>query len=240
MNIDKILKNLILYNPVNKKIRLGHQADGGYVIIDGYEYDYFISGGVGENITFEIDFIKKFPNIQGIIFDNTVDDALNLPKEIKLIKKNIGFDNTEITTNLSDYINGYHNIFIKMDIEGSEWKLLRSEFSKSLIKIKQIVFEAHHFFSVFSDIALESLEIINNTHYLVHVHQNNNGVPFQSDVGNIMHPSLLELTFIRKDCEINGLNVTDLPIKDIDFTNMPGKPEYDIMNSYPFNSKEIT
>ena len=240
MDIYKILKNLILYHPVNKKIRLGHHADGGYVIIDGYEYDYFISGGVGENITFEIDFIKRYPNIQGIIFDNTVNDTPNLPKEVKLIKKNIGFDNTETTTNLSDYINGYNNIFIKMDVEGSEWKLLRSEFSKSLTKIKQIVFEAHHFFGVFSDIALESLEIINKTHYLVHVHQNNNGVPFQFDVGNITYPSLLELTFIRKDCEINGLNVTNLPIKDIDFTNIPGKIEYDIMNNYPFNSKEMS
>jgi hypothetical protein len=238
MNLDRILKNLILYNPVNKKIRLGHQADGGYIIIDGYNYDYFISGGVGENITFEIDFIKKYPDMTGIIFDNTVNDAPSLPKEVKLIKKNIGFDNTETTTNLSDYVNEYENIFIKMDIEGSEWKLLRSEFSKSLMKIKQIVFEAHHFFGVFSDIALESLEIINKTHYLVHIHQNNNGIPFNT--GNILYPSLLELTFIRKDCEIKGLNVTDLPIKDLDFTNMPGKIEYDIMNKYPFNSKEIT
>ena len=233
----EMLKNLILYNPVNKKIRLGIHEDGGYVMIDGYDYDYFISGGVGEDISFEIDFIKKYPNMQGLIFDKSVDEPPNLPKEIKFIKKNIGFDNNETTTNLTEYIKGYENVFIKMDVEGGEWNLLRSPFSESLINVKQMIFEAHHFFGVFSDNALECLKIINKTHYLVHVHQNNNGVPF--DIGNITYPSLLELTFIRKDCEINGVNTSNLPIEGLDFTNMPGKPEYDIMNKYPFKHLSV-
>jgi len=40
----EILKNLILYKPKNPKIRLGNpNGDGGYVIIDGYNYDCYLS-----------------------------------------------------------------------------------------------------------------------------------------------------------------------------------------------------
>jgi len=234
MNNLEILKNLVLYNPVNKKIRLGHHEDGGYVIIDSYNYDYFISGGIGENTTFETDFCNKYPNIQGLIFDKTVNEPQKLPTQIKFIKKNIGFENNETTTNLIENIRDYKNVFIKMDIEGGEWNLLRSDFSQFLLNIKQIVFEAHHFFGVFSENALKCLQIINKTHYLVHIHQNNNSEPF--NINNIMYPSLLELTFIRKDCEINGLNTTDLPIKDLDYPNIPTKIEHN-MNIWPFNSK---
>jgi hypothetical protein len=233
--MKEILKNLVVYNPVNKKIRLGRLQDGGYVIVDGYNYDYFISGGIGGDISFENDFIKINPNIRGLAFDGTVTayQSQNLPKEIKFIKKNIGFDDNETTTNLHEYIKNYKNVFIKMDIEGGEWNLLRSSFSDLLLNIKQIVFEAHSIFTINN--VLECLQIINKTHYLIHVHQNNNGILYE--IENAKYPSLLELTYIRKDCEISGLNANNLPIEGLDFTNMPEKPEYDIMNKYPFNSK---
>lgn len=231
MNNQKILENLVVYNPVNNKIRLGHLGDGGYIMIDGYDYDYFISCGIGGNVMFERDFIKMHPGINGMAFDGTINDGKIVPQELKFIKKNIGPNNNENVTNLKEYVNDYKNIFIKMDIEGSEWGWIKS-FSDLFMNVKQLVFEAHDIFT--SNNVLECFEIINKTHYLVHLHENNNGV--MRNINNMLYPDLIELTFIRKDCKIDGLNMVDLPIKYLDYPNVPSKPEHD-MNKWPFNSK---
>lgn len=230
MNLE-ILKNLVLYNPVNKKIRLGRQMDGGYVIVDGYNYDYFISAGVGSNISFEIDFLNRCDNIYGVIFDGTVNEPKHLPKQLKFIRKNIGINNDEYTTDLKEYVNSRKDIFIKMDIEGYEWDWLLS-FSELFPKIKQLVFEGHRFFNnIYNTKILKSLQTLNKTHYLVHVHENNNNEKLVN-IQNLMYPCLLELTFIRKDCEINGFNTLDLPIFGLDFPNVK-KIEHN-MNMWPF------
>ena len=72
---------------------------------------------------------------------------------------------------------------------------------------------------------------------MVHIHENNAG-PFIHIKDND-YPSFVELTFIRKDCEINGLNISDLPIKDIDFST-GGISDMNIhnMNFWPFKFNE--
>jgi len=230
MNISlEILHDLKLYNPANQKIRLGRNTDGGYVIVGGYDYDYLISGGIGGDVSFEIDFIKTYPKVQGLIFDGTVNNPpKELPKEIQFIKKNVG-SNNENTTDLCEYIKDYKDVFLKMDIEGGEFELLTSKFAKLLPNIKQIVFEAHYFFDI--ELAQKSFQNLNETHYLVHVHENNNGRLVK--IQDTIYPNLLELTYIRKDCEINGLNTRNLPISGLDYPNVIGKIEHDI-NVYPF------
>jgi hypothetical protein len=50
---------LQVYEPYQKKLRLGRNTDGGYVICDlGDDYDVFISGGINKDISFETDFPK--------------------------------------------------------------------------------------------------------------------------------------------------------------------------------------
>lgn len=229
----EILNNLVVYSPANKKIRIGRPRDGGYVIISDYQYDFLISGGIGGDISFEIDFIKRYPSIQGIAFDGTVNAPLNLPPNIKFIKKNVGYTSSEKTTNLREYISKYKNVFIKMDVEGGEWEVLRA-FPDYFVNVKQLVFEAHGFLTRNKQKAIECLQLINKTHYLVHVHENNNGgEPIR--VGSTECPPLLEFTFIRKDCEIRGLNTENFPINDLDFPNVTGKVQHK-MDMWPFKS----
>jgi hypothetical protein len=59
---------------------------------------------------------------------------------ITFVKKNLGAFETETTTNLESYFEKYNNIFLKLDIEGHEFRLLPSIF-KYFHKIKQIVIE---------------------------------------------------------------------------------------------------
>ena len=238
---SEILKELVTFEPNNKKIRLGNEKDGGYIILDKYEYDCFLSGGIGNNVTFEEDFIKKYPNIPNFLFDSTVDNPGN--NNFNFIKKNIG-DGKNSTTSLIEYDKDYDDIFIKLDIEGSEWEWI-NEFNNLFYKVKQIVFEAHGFFidllpssqkfwanglndEDHNNRILNSLKILNKTHYLVHVHANNGGP--MVNINNEVYPSFFELTYIRK--EIKGLNKQNLPI-EIDFITDINNKECDI-NIYPF------
>jgi len=214
-----ILYELIVYNPVNKKVRYGRRMDGGYVIVDGYDYDLFISCGIGKDVSFEVDFCKNH-KINGFAFDGTVDDP-GLPDDMIFIKKNITKNN-----DLNDYVKNYKNVFIKMDIERAEWEWIRN--FNYFSKVKQIVFEAHH---TYTSGALDCLRKLNETHSLVHVSQNNNGKNYEHD-GKV-YPSLIELTYLRK--EIDGLNKTRFPIDGIDFKNIPSKPEL-ILDIWPFKS----
>ena len=57
-----------------EKIRIGSNNDGGYVIYKNFEnYDIILSGGAGNNITFEIQLIELYPNTICHLFDHTVD-----------------------------------------------------------------------------------------------------------------------------------------------------------------------
>jgi len=87
MNMD-FLK---IYNIKNhNKIRLGDNGDGGHVIVQGCKYDCFISAGLGNNISFENDFLKKY-NIPNYCFDGTIDKLPTENKKINFINKNVGF-----------------------------------------------------------------------------------------------------------------------------------------------------
>jgi hypothetical protein len=257
----EILENLKLYSPMNKKIRIGSNGDGGYVAIAGYVYDCFISAGIGDAVSFGIGdatsfdscFVKLHPDIPSFAFDGTVNRPHTLPTNVDFVKKNIGVSSNSTTTNLKEYIVGYNNVFLKMDIEGEEWCWLMG-FADSIKKIKQFVFEAHAFFphlltkaytdchclgydaDIWTDYILEALKLLNKTHYLVHAHQNIIG-PFVKIADN-EYPAFLELTFIRKDCLVDGLNRGSLPIRDLDFPcgrhPMPiGVVDKD-MSYYPF------
>jgi len=131
-----------------------------------------------------------------------------------------------------------------MDIEGHEWKWLKS--FKNLDKVKQIVVEVHGLFHNphtydwtkhsnydYQDV-IDGLKKINETHYLVHFHCNNSAEYANLDGKEL--PTVGELTYIRKrDCLIDGLNKTVLPIDGLDFAN--GADRHDLkLLEYPFCS----
>ena len=125
----QFIKSLQVYN-FDKKIRCGSNCDGGYVFaeLDG-EYDCYISAGISNEESFSRDFINKYNinknNSYG--FDGTINDyPYHYTENIQFIKKNINSFNDNNNTNLSDLIDNYSNIFLKMDIEGGEYPWLLS------------------------------------------------------------------------------------------------------------------
>ena len=120
-----------------------------------------------------------------------------------------------------------------MDIEGGEYQWLLYITEEQLNKIKQIVIEFHGItndsFNCNYNDKIKCLEKLNNTHYLIHAHGNNN-----SFVNNGI-PHVIELTYINKNyfTSIPKLNTQSLPISGLDFPNMLCANDINL-NFYPF------
>ena len=239
MSLGKIFKPLANY----ELIRLGRSNDGGYLVgknsINNSEH--LISMGLDLDWSFEEDFKKKKNNINIICFDNNLDKKFilkkifiqiiliifnqNLKYLISLIKNYINFNiilkkvkyqKKEITYgDISKIQNNINNIFFKIDIEGSEYRIL-DELIKIKNKITGIVIEFHD-----SDLHLPKIEnFINNIGLkLVHIHPNN----FRG-LDKFGNPYLLELTFDKEPIVLNVANT--LPHK----YDMKNDPDADDIN----------
>ena len=141
-------KNLLEVYHFSDKIRLGTNADGGYVIckLEG-NYDCYISCGVANEASFDKDFLNLYQNIEKsncYAFDGTIKDyPYNFTKNITFIKKNINTFNDDKNTNLDNLINKYENIFLSIDIEGGEYPWILSLTENKLQNFKQICIEFH-------------------------------------------------------------------------------------------------
>jgi hypothetical protein len=235
---SSVLNKILETYHYDKKIRLGANQDGGYVIGDIGNYDCYISCGISDEESFSRDFIEKYKMTKKncFAFDGTIlDYPWSFTKKITFVKKNINAFNDDKNTNLSLLTQKYKNIFLKMDIEGGEYPWLLS--SETTLKcFKQIVIEFHRINDdvghAFND-KLKCLQKVTNTHYLIHAH-GNNCCPAIKGI-----PNVIELTFLNKDCfqTIPKLNMISFPIKGLDYPNIP--TIQDIPLAYPFVSKNV-
>jgi len=227
---------LKIYNFDNKK-RLGINEDGGYIIaILNGSYDFYISAGVSTEESFTRDFIELYNMNKSncAAFDGTINKyPTEYTDKIFFYKRNISAFKSNKTSNLNYFTDNYNDIFLKMDIEGSEYEWLNALNESQLNKFKQIVIEFHginddSWNTILSD-KIKCFEKLSNTHYPVHIHGNNNGTL----TGKI--PDTVEITYIRKNemiCELE-FNQQLLPIINLDFPNNPNKKDYDL-NFTPF------
>ena len=244
----------VYHYDTSKKIRLGVQNDGGYVIADiaGEEgvYDCYISAGVSTEESFTRDFLARYSGPCSLdetncfAFDGTIEAY---PKQytdkITFFKNNIGGGAEDVEpvaasdTNLLFLLNKYSRVFLKMDIEGGEYPWLMRMAADDLRKIKQMVIEFHGITglgwgSSFDD-KWACIKKLSETHYIVHAHGNN----YSHTISHI--PDVIELTCIEKsyfaDCA-PPLNQVPLPIIGLDFANCAARLDIDL-NVFPFVNK---
>jgi len=225
---------LTCYKSPFPKIRLGKDYDGGYIIAElpNVNYDIILAGGIEGDISFEEEFIKKYPNVKCFAFDGTIN---NLPKnnnKITFIKKNIGYQNTAGVTNLHEIIYNNKSIFIKMDIEGGEIPWIKSLTDTEINKFEQIVMEFHF---PFSEKEIDVFNKINRTHYLIHFHANN--CCGTRNHMNATIPNVFECTYVHKKhfTSVPKLN-TDIIPSELDMRNVGWNKEI-ILNKPPFVHK---
>jgi hypothetical protein len=238
MDINRInIEFFKIYYYENKK-HLGINQDGGYVIalLDG-TYDFYISAGVSTEESFSRDLINLYDmnTLNCAAFDGTIDKyPYEYTKKITFYKRNISPFRTDNTSNLSFFTDNYNDIFLKMDIEGSEYPWLKSLTEDQLKKFKQIVIEFHGInddsWNTKLGDKIKCFEKLAETHYSIHIHGNNHG-PLTENI-----PDTIEVTYIRKDqIDENDLKLNSIPLPTpgLDFPNNPDFEDYDL-NFPPF------
>ena len=223
-------------------VKIGGYKDGGYAVDyrSILQSKILISGGVGSNVRFESDFYDINQNCGIILIDPTtsllrmlirgvyhffkknqsgyrsLSDVLNylfLKKKSLLIKKYLGnkFNLNDIK---KDYINLKYknNIFLKLDIEGSEYELL-----PSIIENK----------SMFSSICIEfhGLDIESNVNELILFIEKLNFDIIHISINELSLnqtnvPSILEISFAPKNC-FNTFDFSEFLQNSNTFNNEP-------------------
>lgn len=228
---------LSTYTIPNSLIRVGPREDGGYVIADGFDYDLFISCGIAGDVRFEEAFLD-IHKVKCVSFDGTISSFPYHRNSMEWIPKNIGYSNTGNTTNLKEYMKGSTKIFLKMDIEGSEFNWLDSMTETELDQFSQIVLEVHWPFDVYR---MNMLKKLNKTHYIVHIHGNNycdrdipkhlpSGRTYDgtvtinnSTLPKIQLPEVFEVTYVNKKlCDASSVKIKEIQYPTaLDYPNNP-------------------
>jgi hypothetical protein len=201
----------------NSIIRLGKNNDGGYLVneIDIKTTSTLLSFGIGEDISFEKDFYAA-NRVQVIAYDSTIDNISD--DFIEHISENVTSDN--IGQILDFHVGG---IFLKCDIDGSEYKILdsiilnSSKFTGIAIEFHGI-HHNHNLHELINFIAKIDLR-------LIHVHLNNYAY-YITDGGYI--PDVIELTFSASNTNTHYDRNAYLPNK-LDMPNNPDDDEFEII-----------
>ena len=188
-----------------EKIRIGKDGDGGYVIANNNLGGY--TGLIGLGIKDDNSFEKHFQSLNNCViqeYDYSIDEP---PEKLP----NSTFFKTMVTC--ADDIKHIETLgdrkFLKMDIDGSEWELLKT---LDISQFEQIACELHF---RHSNPDLSAFEKLSSTHNIIHVHGNAcdlNTVMYMTKGGTMARmPTTIEVTYLRKDIGTFSPNQTFYP-----------------------------
>lgn len=240
---DQIIEQLIPSVFCYQKQLFGNKGDGGYVLpIDFLATGEYVvmSFGVNDDISFEEDILKFYPNTKVFCFDPTINALPIANKKISFFKTGLAGKNikskqlfTLETTMLHCGMKRTTKQILKVDIEGWEWDFLK-DFDPQAYKADVIAIEFHfHLFKNWSTFlsfpfVFRKRHLLLNKllkhYYVLHVHANN--LSYQR-IGNKMFPNLLEVTLIKKELFLNQIQ------NDISLYNSTNIPEL-ADHQYPF------
>lgn len=245
--IKAFIKQLQVMVVVFTKIRIGNKGDGGYVVlkelcektVEVYSY------GIGNDVSFELDFVQRYPNTKFFLFDPTIPALPQEHKNFNFIKRGMpqacfspGFESVKP-----------HSI-LKMDIEWNEWEALEIMGVDVLKKFDQLLIEFHLFslealpgntYSSYFNIVLSRfadkvdrdlfirytkvLQMITDHFYIFHIHANNS-LPKKKIAWNEI-PSLLEVSFVRKGLveAPRWMYSGPFPSPELDYPNKTDRPD---------------
>lgn len=242
------MHQLTVYKSPAPKIRLGRANDGGYVIADlPGGYDHLITGGVGAHIDFELALLAAHPTLRGDLYDGTVPGLPVAHERLTFHRQNLGKERSAELTDLHEEMMAYCDLFVKIDIEGHEFRLLPRLIAQGdMRRIKQLVLEVHtpadmardpHWYAGLHDVSpalmQDTLAALTQTHVLVHLHANNNCPVHYSQL--VPCPNVFECTYVRRDC-FSRFELSDEAIPSpLDMPCDAQAPEI-YLRGYPYNT----
>jgi len=251
-NVGKFLESIVVRDCGLTKIRVGNDGDGGYVVYKELceQSKVVYSVGVGDDIGFELDWVKKFPNTKFELYDPIID---RLPQE----HKRFSFHRFGLGLKYKPLKNIVKDSTLKMDIEWDEWGAFQVFDVNELKKFSQMLVEFHlvhvetpmglspYFTKFYGNVLTQVnedlfasyydvMKFLANWFYIYHIHANNSLPAIK--VGEYMFPPLIELSFIRRDLVRKAIpSNEDFPIVGLDFPNKSNRP--DILDYYPMTGE---
>lgn len=248
-NVKRVFSLFSIYTISNMtKQRLGSEkGDGGYVVLRQLieKAPCLLSFGIGDNVDFEMDWIKESRGETVYMFD----PFCVLPKisDIQL-KPYCEFSQEAFPTPLQKSKVPL-NAALKVDVEGDEWEGLHSISSRTLKRFSQIMCEFHifpilqptgfspyfsqvlrrfygNFNTALFDTYREVLEKLSNDFVCFHTHANNSLT--YMNIEGVEFPPLLETSWVRKDLVPDRLQLYEgrLPIEGLDVPNKSDRPDF--------------
>ena len=239
---DQALQETVLFalrrmEPYNllgyEKIRIGRDNDGGYVMIDdfvGVEAAYSI--GINDDVSWDNAIADR--GIPVFQYDHTIAAAPAQRPEFHWQKlglaahESISESLTSLRAEIAKNKHGNsNNLLLKIDIEDAEWDVFSLIEAQTLRRFRQIAVEFHNLHTLSNNEratkmirALSSLAV---DHRPVHVHANNNGE--WAILGSIPIPTVLELTFVRRDADKHFVTNSDTFPGRLDMPNRTDRPD---------------
>ncbi len=225
--MNNILKYLKPKSTDLRKIRLGPNQDGGYVVPEFalQNCSALFTYGVGNEIGFEVDFTKKY-NKPVYTFDHTI--SWTVPSFLNHKLEGLGFKE-----NCDDFINHYVSknisgeVFLKVDIEGAEYDYFnRVDHDFLGDKVMGLCLEIHWLDNKdYQKDFIEMMDKLSKYFTLIHTHANNWGDLFNYEGYEIYN--VYELTFINNKYIGESTNNNEIyPIDGLDYPNNPSKPDF--------------
>ena len=213
------------------KIRLGSDADGGYVMpSSSLRSNTVISIGIGNEVSFDNELARLGARV--IQFDHTIDSTPSTLPGIEFNRLGWGaldehpFVSLHSMVSMVDWTKARHPI-LKFDTEGAEWNCLVDARNEDLDRFEVLTGEFHDFQNLVNrphfDQVMAVFIKLRTTHRVIHMHANNAGGMVM--LGGIPVPRLLELTFMRKrSASFHGHSSEPIP-GPLDRPNVPRLPE---------------
>jgi hypothetical protein len=203
-----------------KKIRVGSAHDGGYVQLDDLEHvSLALSFGICDDDNWDMAMAAR--GIKVWQYDHTINHAPSSHPLLVFHKKMVSSESSSDAITLSELVVAHEetetpNIFLKIDIEGDEWKVFDATPESHLNRIAQIVCEFHNLSQLsesgFYNIAFRVFEKLSRSFAVTHVHANNCAPVV--NLSNVIIPDVIELSFANRKrysfCESAEIFPTEL------------------------------
>jgi hypothetical protein len=208
-------------------IRIGSDADGGYLIPDDLEgIQFVVSPGVSTEVGCDLELANR--GLQVYMADASVDGPPCQHQNFHFTKKFVGVRNSDGEIRLDEFCRRIVHDgdgILQMDIEGAEYRTLLDTSRETMLRFRYIVLETHRVDQLFGktgyDLIGSCLSKLLETHTVAHIHPNNVCGP--TTAHGISIPPVLEFTFARNDRDIfTGNAVKQIP-NPLDRPNISGR-----------------
>lgn len=199
-------------------IRLGKDNDGGYLVNkeDVMSSKRLLSFGIGQDTSFETDFIKQNA-VDVLTFDQSVNDLNIKTDKITHYPINVGKNNIEDILTKSG-----NSLFLKCDIDGGEYEILNTIIRNSH-RFTGAAIEFHNITTpnAFNDLTnfIGKFDL-----RLIHIHANNYSYIIADDIN---FADVIELSFSSSRKNTYLSDVISLPHR-LDMPNNPNDEDFKI------------